>query len=536
MANRDMRDTSAGDWLRRLPQYLYVADLIAGKRVLEVGCGTGAGSKFLADHGAAKVVGIDAEASAVDRARRVYHRANLSFRHESLADMDMDDGGFDCVFVPDGMTVIKNPPVLRELRRVLAADGHLVLSVASADRAAHAGGLSYYEVEEALSATFAPVRMVAQTPFVAMSLVEYGDVDEGKVVLDTSLVEWSRTTDGEVVDYLAVCGGRPSAARGFTIVQLPTRSGVEVVGRSLDIVQQAEPAAGRGALVEGTPGNLTVSAQIAEALSAHAQNARELERKLAEQRAYNDEVREELELVQERADSAEQSRQGLADKLAALQDELKTWRSKASIAEGEAMRLRLALGEDLVPGDGAKAGPDAPTGAQPAADQAEQDHGARASGNGSVRGSSAGEDAAAAELAALREEMAETQRKLERVTGNWREAEAKNDAVWRRVGELQNELEQHREQAVARSAQARRSAQLSMAKAMESASAKLVGVQDQLLRCERRCEALAEELNAANQEKDELARRLEQLTGNTQQVAPAAQPGEAATAPAPGDE
>lgn len=517
MANRDMRDTSSGDWLRRLPQYLYVADLIAGKRVLEVGCGTGAGSKFLADHGAAKVVGIDAAASAVDRARRVYHRANLSFRHENLVDMDLDDGGFDCVFVPDGMTVIKNPPVLRELRRVLAADGYLVVSAASADRAAHAEGLSFYEIEDALSATFAPVRMVAQTPFVAMSLVEYGDVEEGEVVLDTSLVEWSRTTDGEVVDYLAVCGGRPAAARGFTIVQLPTRTGVEVVGRSLDI--QTEPAAARAAAAEGVSGNLTVSAQIAEALGAHAQLTRELERKLAEQRAYNDEMREELELVQERSDKAEQIRQGLSDKVAALQDELKTWRSKASIAEGEILRLRLALGED-VSGGSPNTG-DAGAGSEDAGER------------GSAGRNSVGEGSPVGELAALREELAETRRKLERVTGNWREAEAKNDAVWRRVGELQNELEQHREQAVARSAQARRSAQLSMAKAMEGASAKLVGIQDQLLRCERRCESLEEELKAANQKNSELARQLEALGGG-KQVAPAAQAGE--TAAASGDE
>lgn len=522
MANRDMRDTSSGDWLRRLPQYLYVADLIAGKRVLEVGCGTGAGSKFLADHGAAKVVGIDAAASAVERARRVYHRANLSFRHENLVDMDLDDGGFDCVFVPDGMTVIKNPPVLRELRRVLAADGYLVVSAASADRAAHAEGLSFYEIEDALSATFAPVRMVAQTPFVAMSLVEYGDVEEGEVVLDTSLVEWSRTTDGEVVDYLAVCGGRPAAARGFTIVQLPTRTGVEVVGRSLDI--QTEPAGARAAAAEGASGNLTVSAQIAEALGAHAQLTRELERKLAEQRAYNDEMREELELVQERSGNAEQTRQGLSDKVAALQDELKTWRSKASIAEGEILRLRLALGEDVSGGSTETRG----TG-DAAAEAGSEDAGE----HGGAGRNSVGEGSPVGQLAALHEELAETRRKLERTTANWREAEAKNDAVWRRVGELQNELEQHREQAVARSAQARRSAQLSMAKAMEGASAKLVGIQDQLLRCERRCESLEEELKAANQKNSELARQLEALGGG-KQAAPAAQAGE--TAAASGDE
>lgn len=473
-----MRDASLGDWLRRLPQYLYVADLIAGKRVLEVGCGTGAGAKFLADHGAARVVGIDASASTVARARRVYHRGNLSFRHDDLADTELGDSTFDCVFVPDGRTVIKRPGVLRELRRVLAPDGYLVLSAPSMDRSTRAEGLSYHDIRDALSAVFAPVRMVAQTPFVAMSLVEYGDVDEGDVVLDTSLVEWSRTTSDEVVDYLAICGGRPEAARGFTIVQLPTKTGADVVSRSVGGV--GEPVGGRAAA--------PVSTQIGEALNAHAQLTRELERALAEQKAYNEELREELEQTLERADTAERARKRLAGKLAGVQEELKTWRSRASIAEGEVLRAQLARGEAGAPaaaGDSGKAvAPDvAPV---VAVDDARG-------------GSDAGDQS---------EELAELRQKLERATQNWREAEAKNDTVWRRVGELQNELEHHREQAVARSAQARRAAQLSMAKAMEGASAKLVGIQDQLLRCEKRCESLEAELREVQGAREELQSQL----------------------------
>ena len=470
MGNRDMRDASLGDWLRRLPQYLYVADLIAGKRVLEVGCGTGAGAKFLADHGAARVVGIDASASTVGRARRVYHRGNLSFRHEDPADTELGDSTFDCVFVPDGMTVIKRPAVLRELRRVLAPDGYLVVSAPSTDRSTRAEGLSYHDIRDALSSVFAPVRMVAQTPFVAMSLVEYGDVDEGDVVLDTSLVEWSRTTSDEVVDYLAICGGRSDAARGFTVVQLPTKTGADVVSRTVNGL--GETAGGRPAA--------PVSTQIGEALNAHAQLTRELERALAEQKAYNDELREELEQTLERADTAERARKRLAGKLAGVQEELKTWRSRASIAEGEVLRGQLARGEAGEAGEPAAGSPEGKAAA------------AKVEG-GEAQG----------------EELAELRQKLERVTQNWREAEAKNDTVWRRVGELQNELEHHREQAVARSAQARRAAQLSMAKAMEGASAKLVGIQDQLLRCEKRCEGLEGELREVQRARDELQGQLE---------------------------
>ena len=75
MGDRNLRDTGLADWLRRLPHYLYVADLIAGKQVLEIGCGSGEGAKFLADHGAARVVGVDARSAKIEHARG--NRANV---------------------------------------------------------------------------------------------------------------------------------------------------------------------------------------------------------------------------------------------------------------------------------------------------------------------------------------------------------------------------------------------------------------------------------------------------------------------------
>ena len=90
--------------------------------------------------------------------------------------------------------------------------------------------------------------------------------------------------------------------------------------------------------------------QIASALQEHAEMTRELERALAEQQLYSDELREELEQSLERSDGAERARKALAEKLEVMQEELKTWRSRAAQAEGDAMRLRLARGDTPVSG------------------------------------------------------------------------------------------------------------------------------------------------------------------------------------------
>ncbi|HKE18092.1 MAG TPA: methyltransferase domain-containing protein [Kofleriaceae bacterium] len=244
---------SMGAWLRRLPTYLYLIDLLPGKRVLEVGCGVGDGAQFLADHGAARVVGVDRSMASINEARNRHRQTNLEFRCEEIGSIELDDGSFDCIFVPDGIEVLRRGSVLGELRRLLAAGGHLVVCGQSADRRGSPGGASFYEFRERLERLFAPVRMVAQAPFVGFSLVEYAGSSAGgddplvETNLDTSLMELSGG-EPEPSDYVAVCGGPARRVRGYTVVQVPERDGVEAVA----IAAGARQASGEAA--PGLPG------------------------------------------------------------------------------------------------------------------------------------------------------------------------------------------------------------------------------------------------------------------------------------------
>ena len=51
----------------RLARYIYAADLVAGKRILDLGCADGEGAALLLDRGAQSVVGLDVDAQAVSR-------------------------------------------------------------------------------------------------------------------------------------------------------------------------------------------------------------------------------------------------------------------------------------------------------------------------------------------------------------------------------------------------------------------------------------------------------------------------------------
>ncbi len=111
-----------------IARYAFAAQWIQGKRVLDVGCGVGYGSQWLADHGAASVLGFDISEEAVAHARQAYGRPNVEFRVASAMDFDFGQK-FDVItcfelieHVPD------QPAVLRCIKNALSGDGVLVVS------------------------------------------------------------------------------------------------------------------------------------------------------------------------------------------------------------------------------------------------------------------------------------------------------------------------------------------------------------------------------------------------------------------------
>ena len=89
-------------------------DDLAGARVLDVGCGTGASTLQLRDRGAAEVLGVDLSRPMIDSARRS-ERRGVRFEADDVLDLDRP-GGFDVVFSRFGVMFFDDP---------VAAFGHL---------------------------------------------------------------------------------------------------------------------------------------------------------------------------------------------------------------------------------------------------------------------------------------------------------------------------------------------------------------------------------------------------------------------------
>jgi SAM-dependent methyltransferase len=102
---------------------------VSGLRVLDLGCGAGQLASYLADAGAAEVVGIDASERMLDvaRARRAHPR--VSYLRGAMEDADFPPGAFDLVVSSLALHYVRDyAGLVGRIARWLAPGGPLVFS------------------------------------------------------------------------------------------------------------------------------------------------------------------------------------------------------------------------------------------------------------------------------------------------------------------------------------------------------------------------------------------------------------------------
>jgi SAM-dependent methyltransferase len=116
-------------WIEHWHRYHFAARWVAGKRVLDVACGEGYGSAFLA-RTAAYVAGVDVSPQAIEHAERAYAKpGSVEFVQASCTRLPFSDASFDVAVSFETIEHIEGQQAfMDELARVLKPDGVLVLS------------------------------------------------------------------------------------------------------------------------------------------------------------------------------------------------------------------------------------------------------------------------------------------------------------------------------------------------------------------------------------------------------------------------
>jgi ubiquinone/menaquinone biosynthesis C-methylase UbiE len=100
---------------------------LRGRRVLEIGCGTGSLAAALAERAAARVWAVDAAPQMLDVARAKASRT-VRFKLARAEELPFRDGWFERCVMTLVVHVLDRPRAFAELRRVLAAGGRLVFA------------------------------------------------------------------------------------------------------------------------------------------------------------------------------------------------------------------------------------------------------------------------------------------------------------------------------------------------------------------------------------------------------------------------
>ena len=204
-------EVDADLWNEHVARYWFAARFARGRRVLDLGCGSGYGADVLSRK-AREVLGIDIADDAIDYARRHYQGASVRFERASCLEIPAPDASFDLLVAFEIIEHLSDwRAFLGEVRRVLAPAGQFLVSTPNRlyyaeARAAlgpnpfHVHEFEYSEFQRELEAVFPSVALYLENHTDAIVFAKTGM--EGAA---ESRIEAGCVNPQEAHFFLAVC-------------------------------------------------------------------------------------------------------------------------------------------------------------------------------------------------------------------------------------------------------------------------------------------------------------------------------------------
>jgi SAM-dependent methyltransferase len=101
-----------------------------GKRVVDLGCGFGWASRWMREHGAASVLGLDLSQNMIERAKATTVDAAIEYRIADLETLTLPEKAFDLAYSALAFHYVQDfDRLVRTIHRALVAGGHFVFTI-----------------------------------------------------------------------------------------------------------------------------------------------------------------------------------------------------------------------------------------------------------------------------------------------------------------------------------------------------------------------------------------------------------------------
>lgn len=199
-------------------RYLWAAGFVENKKVLDIACGEGFGSDYLAKT-AKEVMGCDISEESIAHAQNKYKKDNVSFKVMSVDNLELDSDSFDIIVSFETIEHIgesAQEKAVKEFARVLNKDGILCITTPGTDSPRHFAGnefhikeCSYDEFHKLLSDNFKYVKIMGQSVY-SSSVI--GDCKNEVKTINTEFPNFDTQADYDLRadKYLiALCSNEP---------------------------------------------------------------------------------------------------------------------------------------------------------------------------------------------------------------------------------------------------------------------------------------------------------------------------------------
>jgi ubiquinone/menaquinone biosynthesis C-methylase UbiE len=200
-------------WAEHYVRYIFAAQFVKNKIVLDIACGSGFGTHYLAFKGAERVVGVDVSEESINYAKRKYSARNVKYLVGDCENIPLPDKSVDLVVSFETLEHVKGyEKFLAEVKRISTPGALFILStpnkkVFPKGNLFHIKEFNHSELTSLLSKYFKTMRLFYQHDWFSSAVLDKKNTEKESIyesVDDTFLLKLTSDNPLESLYYVAL--------------------------------------------------------------------------------------------------------------------------------------------------------------------------------------------------------------------------------------------------------------------------------------------------------------------------------------------